>query len=254
MKLAITGKGGVGKTTLTALLAHSFVESGKKVIAVDADPATNLAITLGIPNPESITPISEMHSLVEERMGTGPDGTGAFFRLNPKVSDLPEKYWIEQDGIKLLVMGTIQKGGAGCACAPNALLKALLLHLFISRDEVVIVDMEAGIEHIGRATATAVDAFVVVIEASRQSIETARKITGLAKDIGIKKCLVVGNKIRNEGQREFIKKNVDFGVLAGFLPYSEEVLFSSMEGTGEVEFSDEVIGEVEKLRFHLAEV
>ncbi|MFQ6042481.1 MAG: ArsA-related P-loop ATPase, partial [Candidatus Poribacteria bacterium] len=122
MKLAITGKGGVGKTSLTALLAFSFARAGRKVIAVDADPATTLARTLGIPNPESITPISELHELIEERMGVQPGSIGTFFRLNPKVDDLPEKYWVEHDGIRLLIMGTISQGGTGCACPANALL------------------------------------------------------------------------------------------------------------------------------------
>ena len=248
MKLAITGKGGVGKTTLTALLARSFVTSGKKVIAVDADPATSLAITLGIPNPEAITPISEIHSLVEERMGTGPGGTGTFFKLNPKVDDLPEKYWIEHDGIKLLVMGTISRGGAGCACPASALLKALLMHLLIARDEVIILDMEAGVEHLGRGTATAVDAFIIVLEPSRQSIETGRRIAQLAEDINIKRIFVVGNKVRSEVECDFIRNNVDFGTMTVCLPSSEEILFSSMEGTGQIKLAAGMMDEIEKLK------
>jgi len=243
MKLAITGKGGVGKTTLAALLAHSFVKSGKKVIAVDADPATNLAITLGIPNPETITPISEMQSLVEERMGTG-----TFFKLNPKVDDLPEKYWIEHDDIKLLVMGTISRGGTGCACPANALLKALLMHLLIARDEVVILDMEAGVEHLGRGTATAVDAFIIVVEPSRQSIETGRRIAQLAKDININRIFVVGNKVRSPLESDFIRNNVDFGTLTICLPNSEEILLSSMEGSGQIKLATDMIDEIEKLK------
>jgi len=248
MKLAITGKGGVGKTTLTALLARSFVKSGKKVIAVDADPATNLAITLGIPNPEAIRPISEMHSLVEERMGTGPEGTGTFFRLNPKVDDLPEKYWIEQDGIKLLVMGTISRGGTGCVCPASSLLKALLMHLLIARDEVVILDMEAGVEHLGRGTAAAVDAFIIVVEPSRQSIETGRRIAQLAKDININRIFVVGNKVRSPLQGDFIRNNVDFGTMTVCLPSSDEILLSSMEGSGQITPAAGIIDEIEKLK------
>ncbi|HIE30261.1 TPA: carbon monoxide dehydrogenase [Candidatus Poribacteria bacterium] len=248
MKLAITGKGGVGKTSLTALLALSFARAGRKVIAVDADPATTLARTLGIPNPESITPISELHELIEERMGVQPDSIGTFFRLNPKVDDLPEKYWVEHDGIRLLIMGTISRGGTGCACPANALLKALLMHLLIARDEVVILDMEAGVEHLGRATATAVDAFIIVLEPSRQSIETGRKIAQLAKDISIKRIFVVGNKVRSEIECDFIRENVDFGTMTICLPYSDEVVLSAMEGSGRIKPAADIVDGIEKLK------
>lgn len=253
MKLAITGKGGVGKTSLTALLAISFARVGQKVIVVDADPATTLARTLGIPNPESITPISELNELIEERMGVRADSIGAFFRLNPKVDDLPEKYWVEHNGIRLLIMGTISRGGSGCACPASALLKALLMHLLIARDEVVILDMEAGVEHLGRGTATAVDAFIIVVEPSRQSIETGRRIAQLAKDIHIKKIFIVGNKVRSEIECDFIKKNVDFGIMTVCLPYSEEVVLSAMEGSGQIKLSADVMAEIEKLKEAIGE-
>jgi CO dehydrogenase maturation factor len=248
MKLAITGKGGTGKTTLSVLLARSFAEDGKKVILVDADPATNLATTLGIPNPEEITPISEMRELIEERMEVNYDSPAAMYKLNPKVDDLPEKYWVEKDGIKLLVMGTIQEGGSGCACPQNSFLKALLMNLFFARDEIVILDMEAGIEHIGRGTASAVDVFIVMLEASRQSMETGQKIVKLAQQIGIKTIMAVGSKIRNDQQQKFIQDNANFVRLAGFLPYSEELLFSTMEGSGQIKPPDNMIDEVDKLR------
>ncbi len=248
MKLAITGKGGTGKTTLSVLLARSFAEDGRKVILVDADPATNLATTLGIANAEKITPISEMRELIEERMEVDYDRPAAMYKLNPKVDDIPEKYWVEKDGIKLLVMGTIQEGGSGCACPQNSFLKALLMNLFLGRDEVIILDMEAGIEHIGRGTAAAVDAFIVMLEASRQSMETGRKIARLAEQIGIRKVLAVGSKIRNDRQQKFIQDNVDFVTLAGSLPYSEELLFSTMEGTGQIKPTPGMVDEVEKLR------
>jgi CO dehydrogenase maturation factor len=248
MKLAITGKGGVGKTSLAALLALSFARDGQKVIAVDADPATTLARTLGVPNPEAIKPISELNELIEERMGVQPDSIGTFFRLNPKVDDLPEKYWVESDGIKLLVMGTITQGGSGCVCPASALLKALLMHLFIARDEVVILDMEAGVEHLGRGTAIAVDAFIIVVEPSRQSLETGRRIAQLAKDIKIKRIFVVGNKVRSEIECDFIKKDVDFGTMTICLPYSDEVVLSAMEGSGQIKPAADLMSEIEKLK------
>ncbi|MBC8233678.1 AAA family ATPase [bacterium] len=248
MKLAITGKGGVGKTSLAALLALSFARDGQKVIAVDADPATTLARTLGIPNPETIKPISELDELIEERMGVRPDSIGTFFKLNPKVDDLPEKYWVEYNGIRLLIMGTISQGGSGCACPASALLKALLMHLLIARDEVVILDMEAGVEHLGRGTAKTVDAFIVVVEPSRQSIETGRKISQLAKDINITRIFVVGNKVRSEIECDFIKKNVDFGTMTVCLPYSDEVVLSAMEGSGQIKLAIDVMDKIEELK------
>jgi len=153
MKIAIGGKGGVGKTLLAALLSKTFVESGYSVIAIDADPDGNLAATLGFPHPEKIIPISEMSALIEERTGAPPGKAGGYFKLNPRVDDLPENYSQEYSGIKLMVMGRLKRGGSGCYCPENALLQALVTHLLLGRDEVVILDMEAGIEHLGRATA-----------------------------------------------------------------------------------------------------
>lgn len=249
MKLAVTGKGGVGKTSLTAILAHSFKQEGKKVLVVDADPATSLASVLGYPNPEKITPISEMKELIKERMGVDDlNNYGLFFKLNPKVDDIPEKYWIEDDGIKLLVMGSIVSGGSGCACPQNAFLKTLLRHMFLARDEYLIVDMEAGVEHLGRGTAGTCDALIVVVEPSKQSIETGRKIAKLARDINIQDIYVLGNKVRSDIERDFIRKGVDFGVMTVCLPYSEEILLSSMEGAITDKIPVSVMDEVEKLK------
>jgi len=177
MKIAISGKGGVGKTLLAASLSQIFAWAGYSVIAIDADPDANLASTLGYPNPEEITPISELGDLIEERTGMKPGQSGAFFKLNPKVDDLPEDYSVKLDGIKLMVMGRIKRGGTGCYCPEGALLQALLSHLLIHRDEVVILDMEAGIEHLARGTAKSVDRLIVVVEPGRRSIETAGTIT-----------------------------------------------------------------------------
>jgi len=249
MKLAVTGKGGVGKTSLTAILACAFKQEGKKVLVVDADPATSLASVLGYSHPEEITPISEMKELIKERMGVDDlDSYGLFFKLNPQVDDIPEKYWIEHRGIKLLVMGSIVSGGSGCACPQNAFLKTLLLHMFLARDEFVIVDMEAGIEHLGRGTAMAVDAFIIVVEPSKQSLETGHKIAKLARDINIQNIYVVGNKVRSDIERDFIKKGADFGVMTVCLPYSEEILLSSMEGAITDKIPVDVMNQVEKLK------
>ncbi len=232
MKIAITGKGGVGKTTLSSLLIQHIAGNGKRVIAIDADPDSNLASALGFKDIENITPISEMEDLIEERTGAKPGTSGGMFKINPKVDDLPEKLWLEKDNIRLMVMGTVKSGGSGCVCPEHALLKNLVTHLVFYRDEVLVMDMEAGIEHIGRGTAGNVDMFIVVVEPGKRSIETAHNIKKLVADLGIKKVGVVGSKIRNEKDREYIReklKDEDIRIL-GFIPYSEDMIEADMEG------------------------
>ncbi len=224
MKLAITGKGGVGKTTLAAGLALSFAQEGRRVIAIDADPDSNLAATLGFPEPEKIIPLVEMKELIEERTGAKPGTVGGYFKLNPRVDDIPEKFSREHKGIKLLLMGRVKKGGSGCFCPENAFLKAVLSHLFFAREDVAILDMEAGIEHLGRGTAEGVDGLIVVVEPSMRSIETAARIKSLAKDLRIAKVFLVGNKVRSDEDVDFIQKNLsDFEIL-GFIWYNENLI------------------------------
>jgi len=224
MKLAITGKGGVGKTTLAAGLALSFAQDGKRVIAIDADPDSNLAATLGFPEPEKIVPLVEMKELIAERTGVEPGTVGGYFKLNPKVDDIPDKFSKEHQGIKLLLMGRVKKGGSGCFCPENAFLKAVLSHLFFSGEDVVILDMEAGIEHLGRGTAEGVDGLIIVAEPSMRSIETAFRIKSLAKDLKIDKVFLVGNKVRNDKDIDFIRKNSsDFEIL-GFIWYNNKLI------------------------------
>jgi len=224
MKIAISGKGGVGKTLLSSLLSKAFADSGYSVIAIDADPDANLAATLGFPDAEQIIPISEMSDLIEERTGARPGESAPYFRLNPKVDDIPEKYSLKNDGIRLMRMGRIKRGGSGCYCPENALLQALMSHLLIARNEVIILDMEAGIEHLGRGTSSMVDKLIVVVEPGRRSIETAINIRQLAADIGIKKLVVVGNKVRKQSDREFLISTLsDFDFL-GFIPYDQAIV------------------------------
>src|SRR4030067_1388818 len=179
MKIAISGKGGVGKTLLTAFLSQTFAKAGYSVIAIDADPDANLASTLGFPHPEKITPISELEDLIEERVGVRPGTSGSFFNLNPRVDDLPESYSVKVDGIRIMSMGRIKRGGTGCYCPEGSLLQALLTHLLLPRNEVVIMDMEAGIEHLSRGTTKAVDKAIIVVEPGRRSLETPRTIIKL---------------------------------------------------------------------------
>jgi len=240
MKIAISGKGGVGKTLLASLLSKIFVESGYSVIAIDADPDANLAATLGFSNPEEITPISEMDDLIEERTGARPGQYAPYFKLNPKVDDIPEKYALKQDGIKLMRMGRVKKGGTGCYCPENALLQALLSHLLLARNEIVILDMEAGIEHLGRGTARAVDKLIVVVEPGRRSIETAFNIKKLATEIGLQNIAVVGNKIRNQPDREFLISSLSGFDFLGFIPYDQAILDADLANLSLLDSSQQV--------------
>ena len=240
MKIAISGKGGVGKTLLASLLSKIFAESGYSVIAIDADPDANLAATLGFPNPEEVTPISEMDDLIEERTGARPGQSAPYFKLNPKVDDIPEKYALKQNGIRLMRMGRIKRGGTGCYCPENALLQALLSHLLVARDEVIILDMEAGIEHLGRGTAGAVDKLIVVVEPGRRSIETAISIRKLATEIGLQNVVVVGNKVRNQSDREFLISNLsDFDFL-GFIPYDQAIVDADLANLSLLDSSQQI--------------
>ena len=224
LKIAVTGKGGVGKTTVAALLCRALVESGHSVIAVDADPDANLGAAAGIGNDDSIVPLASMQTLIEERTGAAPDSVGSFFKINPHVADLPEKLWQEQDGIRLLKMGTVKHGGSGCICPASAMLKAMIQNLVLYRDEAVIMDMEAGIEHLGRATAQAVNQLIVVVEPGMRSIETARTIRKLASDLKLETICLIANKIQAQSDNDFISENADGLEVLGYLPFDERLM------------------------------
>jgi len=228
MKIAISGKGGVGKTTLASLLARYWARKGYRVLAVDADPDANLGAALGIDTSE-IVPIAKMEKLIFERTGAQPGTVGGFFKLNPRVDDLPEALGKEKDGVKLLIMGTVKKGGGGCICPESTLLKALMIHLVLYEKDRVIMDMEAGIEHLGRGTAQGVNRLIIVVEPGQRSIETAAKVRQLTKDIGLQKVAAVGSKVRNEQQEQFLRKHLDGIPLIGIIPFSEEIAAADLE-------------------------
>ena len=230
MKIAVSGKGGVGKTTFAALLIKTLSEKGKRVLAIDADPDANLAVALGIVRPESIVPIGEMKELIRERTGAEVGSMGSYFKLNPKVDDLPEKCSVEVDHIKFMRLGGVKKGGGGCICPSSTLLRVLVSHILLARDEAVVMDMEAGIEHLARGTASAVDKLIVVVEPGRRSVETAHHIKKLAGEIGLSRVYLMGNKIRNEDDRAFLEKYVTGFEWLGFLPYDDEIIKCDLNG------------------------
>lgn len=222
VKLAISGKGGVGKTTLTAVLAHLFAKDGYNVIAIDADSDMNLPSALGVKN---VKPLSELKEVIDERV-KGPLGT---YKINPKVDDVFEHYSVKnEDGVRVAVLGTIEKGGDGCFCPENAFLRAILRYAIFREKDVLLIDMEAGIEHLGRGTAKGVDLLVAVVEPGKRSFETLERIEKLSKDIGIEKIGVVVNKyVDTEKSRELVEKLNK--PLLGIIPYSQDFIKADLE-------------------------
>ena len=247
MKLAVSGKGGVGKTTFASLLIRTYNKNGKRVLAIDADPDANLAAGIGIGNAGDIVPISEMKELVFERTGAQPGSIGGFFKLNPKVDDLPDALSATFENIKLMRLGGVKKGGSGCICPESTLLRALVMHIVLARDEVVVMDMEAGIEHLGRSTAKAVDKLIVVVEPGRRSIDTAEHIRRLASEIGLNNIGVVGNKIRGTKDEEFLKKHLADFEFIGFLPYDNSLIEADLNGVSPFEVDSPSKEQVEKM-------
>ena len=230
MKIAVSGKGGVGKTLLSAFLARAFAAGGNRVIAIDADPDANLGATLGFPDAGKIVPISHLKDLIRQRTGAEETAGGLYFKLNPKVDDLPDDYSVSHDGIRLMVMGEVKKGGSGCYCPENALLSSLMSHLLLGRDDVIIMDMAAGIEHLSRGTAQAVDRLIIVVEPGQASMETALRVKQLARDLGIKELAVVGNKVHGADEEAYIRKGTEGLDMLGVIPYDPGLVNAQMKG------------------------
>jgi CO dehydrogenase maturation factor len=232
VKLAVTGKGGVGKSTLAAALTLLLTRQGRRVLAVDADPDANLAGSLGIPTDEQqqIIPISEQSALIEERTGAKVKRYGQMFKLNPTVDDIAEQYAFSKDGYALLVLGAVDQGGGGCACPESVLIRALVSDLILRRDEALIMDMEAGVEHLGRATARGVDGMLIVVEPGQRSVDCARRIIKMAREIGLQNLQTVGSKITSPEDEAFVREALPELPVAGMIPWSPRFVEADRRG------------------------
>ena len=248
MKVAITGKGGVGKTTLSSTLARLYADEGRTVLAADVDPDANLGLALGLTQEEvdAIVPISKMRELVEER--TGATAANKFFKLNPYVADIPDSFGKDIHGVKLLVMGTVDVGGSGCVCPEHVMLKSILSAMTYRKNDVVIMDMEAGLEHLGRGTAANMDQFIVVIEPGARSVQTYRNVKRLAKDLGVKRVRVVANKVRDQQDEDVVRSIIPEEDLLGCIHYTTEVIDADRQGKSPYDFSPTAIEEIRKIK------
>jgi len=240
MKLAVTGKGGVGKTTISALLSAALEAAGGDVLAIDADPDANLLACMGYAEPDKVPPLVELKDLIEERTGAKPGTTGGMFKMNPRVEDIPGKYAVDIDGVKVLVAGAVKRGGTGCYCPENAFVRTLISHLLLKKNMTLIVDMEAGVEHLSRGTAEAVDALLIVVEPGRRSLETAGRITRMAADLRLQRVTAVGSKIRSETEKAFLEKTLSDIEFVGFVPYDERLRDAEIGGRSVVGASEQV--------------
>jgi CO dehydrogenase maturation factor len=232
MKVAVSGKGGVGKTLVAGGLARGFAERSLKTIAIDADSSPNLGLTLGLTAEETrkILPISENKQLVESKTSTGYSHV---YNLNFSVDDIVRDYSVPTPlGPNLIVMGTVRSMGAGCMCAPTAVIRALLRHLVVETNEAVVLDLEAGVEHIGRGTARQVDDLLIIADSNMKSLEIAKHIHDLASAAGMKHLHLIGNRVMNDTQKQAIQTFADqntINVLA-YVPWDQKVIESDMLG------------------------
>ena len=230
MKIAVSGKGGVGKSTIAAAIALTLAKRGQNVLALDADPDANLAAALGVPKSAVIRPISSEIKLIEERTGAKVNEYGKVFKLNPEVSDVAEKFGTKHNGVNLVVLGAANKGGGGCACPENTFIRSLTADLVLYKNETLVMDMEAGIEHLGRGTAMGVSVMIAVVEPGRRSIDCAESIIRMGGEIGVKNFVVIGNKITSEKDEGYIKESLPNQKIAAFMPYADNIRESDRDG------------------------
>jgi len=254
IKIAVGGKGGVGKTTVCAILAKLFAESGFDVLVIDADPDTNLATALGISSEQSPEPLINMKDLIAERTGTEKNAIGMYFKLNPNVSDLPEKYWRESNGLKLLVLGAITQAGSGCACPEGSFLKALLRDTILQRQEMVLVDLAAGVEFMGRASVQGINALLLVVEPGGRSIETANNMAKMGRELGIECVAAVANKITETSQIDIIKRQLPNVELLGSLQYSRALQQADLGRAPVLGADAEIINELKQVKNQLTQL
>lgn len=250
MKIAVTGKGGVGKTTVSSILARLYADEGRKVLAADVDPDANLGLALGFTPAEvdQIVPLSQQRELIQERTGAQPGTFAKFFKMNPRVDDIPDLYAKEKYGVKLLILGTVKTAGSGCVCPENVLLKQIISHLLLQNDEVVVLDMEAGLEHLGRGTTDCVDRFIVVVEPGSRSVQTYHSVKRLAEELGIKQVDVVANKIVSEDDEAFIRESIPAEALLGMIHIDEAVRDADRQGKTPYGASERTMAEIRAIK------
>jgi len=254
MKIAISGKGGVGKSTIAAAIALTLAKRGQKVLALDSDPDANFANALGVPKSVEVKPISSEIKLIEERTGVKVNEYGKVFKLNPEVSDVAEKFAVNHNGVSLVVLGASNKGGAGCYCPENTFIRSLVADLVLYKNETLVMDMEAGIEHLGRGTAMGVDVMIIVVEPGQRSIDCAETVIKMANEIGLKNFIIVGNKIASKEDEEYIIKSLPGQKITAFMPYAQNIREADRDGVSvldafnqeQVEIIENIIAEIEK--------
>jgi CO dehydrogenase maturation factor len=241
LKIAVSGKGGVGKSTVASIIALMKAGAGERVLALDADPDANLASSLGITHREQrrIVTISQQIDLIEERTGAKVGQYGQVFRLNPDVSDVANLYAYKHRGVSLIVLGAVKSGGGGCACPENTFVRALVTDLVLFKGDTLIMDMEAGIEHLGRATSQGVGAMLVVVEPGQRSVDCALLVERMSKEIRIKKVVFAANKVTGDDDRDFIRNALPNRDILAFLPYTSDLKNADRDGAAPYDFLDD---------------
>ncbi|HED23744.1 MAG TPA: carbon monoxide dehydrogenase [Firmicutes bacterium] len=245
LKIAVSGKGGAGKSTVSAQLVRCFTLHQMPVFAVDADPDANLGLVLGL-DPEkvdSLRPLIELQEVIEAKNAGG----GSFVDLNPDVDDVLDNYTLREGVLRFLKMGAIKQGGSACYCKENSFLNAILTTMLLDRPEAVVLDMSAGIEHLTRGTARGIKVMLVVVEPSRAGVSTARAVDRLCTDLEIEQVFFVGNKIRTEEDRAYLENSLPPERFTGMIPFSEKVLDKARRGEGLVSSLDDLLPGLEKI-------